>query len=208
MEMFYAVISRYNEKIANGLSEEEYNMFYYTSRIFHELNHSICRYYNIFDRNIEKFRRQEETFCDELSLSILKEIYGHDFYHKIIEIYNKFHWSDNTSLIDNNGYINFDKYKVRDIKDIFYDVGINIADNDICENVKYNGNIDENVWVYTDILKKLKISISSTVVIICDAFDCIDKKKILSRYENMTYIMYYPLVNEKCIVPQNEIEVK
>lgn len=202
----YAVVSRYNFSIANGLSESDYNDFYYTTRIFHELNHSICRKYNLFDRkNVEEIK-QEETFCDEFSLILIKLIYGIKFYEKIIEIYNKFNLKAENTVFA-NGYINFRTYKVRTLDKLFKSVEVRIKKNDF-ETEEYFADIEDIVEKYKTVLKKIGIEIEPTLLIIADFYDVLDRKKIISRYENMESNDFKPLYDANCINIYKEIEVR
>lgn len=202
----YAVVSRYNFSIANGLSESDYNDFYYTTRVYHELNHSICRKYNLFDRENEEEKKREDTFCDELSLILTKLIYGIRFYEKIINIYNKFNLKvENTVFAD--GYINFRTYKVRTLDELFNSVEVRIKKSDF-ETEEYLADIEDIVEKYKTVLKKIGVEIQPTLLIIADFYDVFDHKKIMRRYESMESNCFKPLYYANCINIYKEIEVR
>ena len=202
----YAVVSRYNFSIANGLSESDYNDFYYTTRVYHELNHSICRKYNLFDRENEEEKKQEDTFCDELSLILIKLIYGIRFYEKIINIYNKFNLKVENTVFA-NGYINFRTYKVRTLDELFKSVEVRIKKTDF-ETEEYLADIENIVEKYKTVLKKIGVEIEPTLLIIADFYDVFDHKKIMRRYENMESNCFKPLYYANCINIYKEIEVR
>lgn len=202
----YAVVSRYNFSIANGLSESDYNDFYYTTRVYHELNHSICRKYNLFDRENEEEKKREDTFCDELSLILIKLIYGIRFYEKIINIYNKFNLKvENTVFAD--GYINFRTYKVRTLDELFNSVEVRIKKSDF-ETEEYLADIEDIVEKYKTVLKKIGVEIQPTLLIIADFYDVFDHEKIMRRYESMESNCFKPLYYANCINIYKEIEVR
>lgn len=202
----YAVISKYNLSIANGLSESDYNDFFYTTRVYHELNHSICRKYNLFDRENEEEKKQEDTFCDELSLILIKLIYGIRFYEKIIEIYNKFNLKVENTVFA-NGYINFRTYKVKTLDELFKSVEVRIKKCDF-ETKEYFVDIEDIVEKYKTVLKKIGIEIEPTLLIIADFYDVLDHKKIICRYENMDSNRFEPLYYENCMNIYKKIEVR
>lgn len=202
----YAVISKYNTSIGNGLSESDYNDFYYTTRVYHELNHSICRKYNLFDRENEEGKKQEDTFCDELSLILIKLIYGIRFYEKIINIYNKFNLKVENTVFA-NGYINFRTYKVRTLDELFKSVGIKIKKNDF-KPEEYLADIEDIVEKYKTVLMKIDVEIEPSLLIIADFYDVLDHKKIICRYENMDSNRFEPLYYENCMNIYKKIEVR
>lgn len=209
-ELIYIVISKFNRNITK-FDETEYFLFYFYYQLVHEVCHSICRYYDIFNRFTDKEKNYEEEFCDKLAMSIIYECFGANIFSQIKKIYEK-----NIKA----SYINLSKYDYVCVDELFNKYGIKVKKTKEIKEKYYDYSIINIKSIINKLLiyfEKKNIKYLKTILLLCDGYNLeydtskgklIKTKKLVMVFRNMTYSEYlnYQALNSFENITEYKIE--